>query len=386
MITADLVSYIRKQLENDVSSDLIVSKLEKVGWLREDIDEGFEKVREQKEREDRITQNTPVKKNNEDSSSIEPSLGDRYREPIDLDAEPLAKKEIPVIEKKKNIIDDKTKIEVNIGILDSKMELVKNEIKTEDKSVLVENNLTEKRTEIISEPKEPVVEPILDDKEIEAPRREDKIWLPKNIPVKEISARDDNEKDQIVVQNIELPQASKEEKADLALVKEEIRPVEIKMEETAPIVKVDEINLINREAQSLLDAQAEVMRSKITGNISEDIKELPKEEKELPKNYNLENLPKIASISTYPNDMINAVNQIEQSGGVIKKPVNKKMIKWLIGIFVVVILGGLSAWLIMTGQINLKNINIPFINKDPRALILDNSKILSSLNSYKTET
>src|ERR1035437_5652342 len=44
MITSELVSYITKQIQNNVSKDLIISKLIDVGWHREDIDEGFSSI------------------------------------------------------------------------------------------------------------------------------------------------------------------------------------------------------------------------------------------------------------------------------------------------------------------------------------------------------
>ena len=41
MITSELISYIRKQINKNTSKDLIISKLTQVGWRKEDIDEGF---------------------------------------------------------------------------------------------------------------------------------------------------------------------------------------------------------------------------------------------------------------------------------------------------------------------------------------------------------
>jgi hypothetical protein len=53
-------------------------------------------------------------------------------------------------------------------------------------------------------------------------------------------------------------------------------------------------------------------------------------------------------------------------------------------IFILIALG--VAFAFMKGYINISNINIPFIKKDPKILLLNNSFQLSSLKSYKTET
>jgi uncharacterized protein Smg (DUF494 family) len=44
MITESLIDYIKIQLENNVSKDLIISQLSEVGWHMDDIREGLEKV------------------------------------------------------------------------------------------------------------------------------------------------------------------------------------------------------------------------------------------------------------------------------------------------------------------------------------------------------
>ncbi len=391
MITADLISYIRKQQDNNIPKNLILSNLESVGWHIEDIEEGFEKVEEIKSRENRLSaQNSKEENQEEEYQSL--SIADRYREPIDLDAEPLAKTEIPTGVKKKEIEEPK-KIEepeiktdaINLDFQTSVQDFINNqssvetpkeepvffeksEMLTEDaenidslskeevglpleekpekqiiepfadfsipeqKGDVVDNNPIVENLEnskiIIEEGKEPLVEPVLSAEALEEPEEKNRIWLPKNVPVKEIEAPGEEEND-IVVQNVELPEKTLSQETASALLKEQ------------------------------------------------DL-----------KSFNLEGLPKIAPITTYPKDVLAVLSQIEKekANSPAKKTINKRLIKWAVIILAIILVGGVATWAFMTNKINLKNINIPFINKDPRSLILNNSKILASLGSYKTET
>jgi hypothetical protein len=445
MITADLISYIKKQQDNNISRDLILVKLATAGWHIEDINEGFDKVAEIRERENRLFSENDNKEaeSREEADYQSMSLADRYREPIDLDAEPLAKKEIPTGVKKKEITEPKKDDSIsfannNIGLEQgfkfqgfedkqvgeveiSKDEIVSNkeeeskieleplseteEIKSiaelvempseinnfipvsnnnvenlnsivESKNMVIEpaissnvepiqesntenipevktgplveeittpeDSLLEKETGLVLEKtqedkelenKNPIVEkqedsliePVLDANEILAPKDVSNVWLPKNIPVKEIEAPDEEEENDIVVQNPELPETTQSK-------------------------------LIEKEEEF--------------------------------KSYKLETLPKIAPMATYPKDVITALNEIEKekNNAPVKKFVNKRLLKLIAIILGVLLLAGGLTWAIATNKIDLKNINIPFINKDPRSLILNNSKILNSLSYYKTET
>jgi len=44
MITEDLIKYIKNQVSKNVSKEVIISELTRVGWRAEDIDEGMSKV------------------------------------------------------------------------------------------------------------------------------------------------------------------------------------------------------------------------------------------------------------------------------------------------------------------------------------------------------
>jgi len=87
MITSELISYIEKQIQNNVAKDIIISKLISAGWRIEDINEGF--------------------------------LGiDKYREPIEGDNIFSLQKEIPGVEffdingkKQEPKIEEKTPVE-----------------------------------------------------------------------------------------------------------------------------------------------------------------------------------------------------------------------------------------------------------------------------------
>ena len=93
------------------------------------------------------------------------------------------------------------------------------------------------------------------------------------------------------------------------------------------------------------------------------------------------NLPQSAMLSSYKNDLL-SVKNIEE---VSRKNNRGKIIKWLvISIIFLIVLG--VGMLFYSGYFSLKNLNIPFIKKDPKVLLLNNSKTLSSLSSYKTET
>jgi hypothetical protein len=445
MITADLISYIRRQQDINVSRDTIESNLKSVGWHPEDIEEGFIKTEEIREREQKFNRNTNEENNNlqDDSNYQTFSIADKYREPIDLDAEPLAKKEIPTGVKKKeiketietkeanllgkeiigtpgtpenteplevtqekneenidsetkeqpeeillpeqkelidivnpyNVIIEKSQINTNNifelettdsnqpktdndnlknidQILESNVshpEIVDTPITTFDTNLQNQNkdidreskidtdvgiNISQDVTEKSSE-KEPLVEPVLSANALEEPNEEDNVWLPRPIPVKEIEAPEENQ-DDIVIQNTEIPENTLSQE---------------KLEE--PKGEVDNIKL----------------------------------EPEKSFNFNLENLPKIVPISTYKNDILTTLDQIknEKPGLLARIKINKKMIKWMIIAVIVILIGGGLVWALTSGKIDFKNINIPFINKDPRNLILNNSKILASLDSYKTE-
>lgn len=124
----------------------------------------------------------------------------------------------------------------------------------------------------------------------------------------------------------------------------------------------------------------------IPTNISnvESLKEPIKKITEV-KDFSFNDLPKIAMLSSFESDSLNA----NKSGGETVKRKKVNLFKYFkIIIFAILVVGLVFGivWVIKSGYINIKNINIPFIKKDPKVLLLNNSKVLSELTSYKTET
>jgi len=264
MTTSLLISYINKQIQNNVSKDLIISKLISVGWHKEDIDEGFLSI-------------------------------DKYHEP------------------------------------------------------LVENNIVEAKKEI---PK--VAIPIIEIPKIEIPKIEipkietPKVWVPIRVPVKEIA---------MVVQSRELP-IEKPEPVKIA------QPEPVKIEPPLPLPLPLTLNpkYFNKKEEIIptLTPKAPAPKAPAVDSL-------------------IKNLSKIPMLSSYQSDLL-AVSKIKNE--IVKKK-SHKIIKWSIFAIIICILV-FFIWAFASGYI--KNINIPFIKKDPKVLLLNNSKVLASLKSYKTET
>ena len=303
MTTSELISYIRKQINNNISRDLIISKLIEVGWHREDIDEGFLSV-------------------------------DQYREPLEGDNLFEAKKELP------------------------KMKVFN-----------IENPVTETLK---------VENPIIEIPKVETPVVETpKVWTPMKVPIIEKSQVEVSDLDlktettKIAIQNLELSPLQGISHAygrppEGIGRRETTQKEETKSEELLPTLMpkavVDSFGSINRA--NLIKTEDDTIVSN-----------------ETPKSYLINNLPKIAMLSSYKNDLLSATKIKEE---IVKKK-GFKTIKWVI-VALVVILISLAVWVFASGYINIKNLNLPFIKKDPRVLLLNNSKVLSSLKSYKTET
>lgn len=377
MITADLISYIKKQKEKNIPKALIFSKLLKAGWIEEDIDEGFEKV--EKENSPKVL--SAQEKTEEKPKDIN-SLSDKYREPFEGD--PIAKTEIPTslkpilnTEIKKT---EKDTLAEGSGVIFPKEENIKKEETQKiipvffaeaekEKEIQPVQVFTENKKEVVVEKKEDVSLP--DVYELELPagvdqkqnKTEDKdysgVLIPKAVPVKE------------TVENIV---------AEDILAKEEQSPV---------LENPKELNL-GEDVKKTIDIKEEGLFEKGSfvapdvfvnnGITKEDIQTANEEMK---KDYSMENLPKIASVNTLSQDLQKMQEQgISTVDPVKRKETIFKVLKWIAGASVFVGLA-FAGWLIYRGDIR---INIPFIKKDPRALILENSKILSSLESYKSDT
>ncbi|MFA6515128.1 MAG: hypothetical protein WCT42_02580 [Candidatus Paceibacterota bacterium] len=288
MTTSELISYIKKQIGNNVSKDLIISKLINAGWHKGDIDEAFSII------ELEFKAEVIVPKINETVVAVVP-------EKIEV--------------KKEDHYHDSFSADINV---DEKIELsqadtIKIEIPKEEKEV-------------------------------------SKVWIPKNVPV--------IKNEEIVNQKINTP-LDKEETKDTfieVIKKEELIPALI------PKVAIDSFGSVVSKDNSIPIATKET-----TDNVI--------------KNYPVKNLSQIAMLSSYEKDM----SSVDKTKYEVVNKKNNNTVKWIIALIIVLLLSG-GVWVFAGGYISLKNFNIPFIKKDPKILLLNNSKVLSSLKSYKTET
>jgi hypothetical protein len=499
MITSELLSYIRKQIKNNISNDIIVSKLTAAGWHREDIDEGFFDVNLELKPEFYLSDGVKETTNIDEVKNNKKTL-DQYREPliddgnvdiykptitpkleekkqeipklevfnitapdVEITKTEIAREEIPIIKtpkievpilekpkleipiietpkveniiiNKENIIEpvsislpeekydieipaieipvlEKQKIDIpvmetpvgefsqqeasQINNYDIEIPAIEDEVAEEPKIEIPKIELPqilptvpilpiELYKEEISAPEnikieipeiktETIISPIL-----EIPKKDNKteesykIWTPMRVPIKDNSKTEsvildtEKESNEIVIQNQELPVVS-----------------EIKPEDVPPIKNIEvpkPVDIVNNE-----ELIPSLISKGVDGSfIPNNVVNFPKEEtppvfSETSKNYLFNNLPKAAMLSSYENDFSSANKEVPE-------PVKKKsfkIIKWLILFFTLLIIGGVT-WAFISGLINIDN--IPFIKKDPKILLLNNSKVLSSLKSYKTET
>jgi len=356
MITSELISYIRNQIKNNTSKDLIISKLINVGWHVEDINEGF--------------------------FSIESEL--KYQSTINTEN----------INEKPSINPEPVVTENNKDVVDKYHEQIEG-----DNIFTVENKIKKIETPIVEDKKTEI--PKIEIPVVESPKTEiPKVWTPMSVPIKETPTpviSQENTK----VNNIEIKSQNTQ-----------VETQNLELQGRKP-----DINMYSRELENKSQPQNEVKDSKTTssvvdlqnpdkskGFIPNLIPKMPVnsfnyENKNIPvkpENNNpvvssgtprsslMNNLPKIAMLSSYQNDLLSA-NKINEE--VVQK--NKfKLVNWLIA-FLIILALSVVAWAFISGYINLGNLkilNFSFIKKDPKILLLDNSKTLASLDSYKTET
>jgi len=267
MITSDLISYIKKQINNNKSKDLIVSKLLIAGWHQDDIQEGFLSVENQ-----------------------------------------LRQQETVVEKEKENLNLEVFNAELPVGQI----------------------------------PKIEVVE-----------KTEPKVWTPMKAPIKE----------KTIVENVDLI------------------PNLIPKVTVLPVNAVQQQKIQTQEPiKEQTEARFQVSDIKLTpAPISNPtITQTPTAETGEYKKYLIRDLPREAMISSFESDSLTA--SIEKKEVAQKN--KTKSLKWLIpSIFII---GLLAVYFFAFDYI--KNIKIPFIVKDAKTVLLNNSKSLSQLKSYKTET
>jgi hypothetical protein len=324
MTTSELISYIKKQMNNGLSKELIESKLIGAGWRKEDVVEGFQSI-EQK------------------------SKKDEYREPVIEIKQPRQEKKVD------NIVDSV--------------------IEKSDYSKEEDGNEEAKKVPVLEIKPESNSETEIEEYKVEIPEREaPKVWVPRMAPIIKEEVKKEEVKNEVI-----------EEKKEVEMgTKIAINKIEIKKEEPK---KIEDIN----KKPELEKAQNIMMGDEFIPTLvpkpKMDPLSQPKTdqliEKLEQKDFGIKDLSKIAMLSSYSKDLM-SVNKAEVKKKVVRN--NIKIIKLLIVIIPIVIVLGSLSWALASGKLNLSKINIPFIKKDPKVLILNYSSVLLSLGSYKTET
>ena len=327
MTTSELISYIEKQIKNNTPKDLIISKLVGAGWHREDIDEGFSKVVEfQLKTAIPFIEKKEVEKD---------KVFDKYQEPIiennSVDSSKIEKSTLEDINLKQAQIDN-SKLEVS-------------PLENPQKDLVIE----------------------------EIPKETPKVWTPMSVPIKE----------KVEIKSIELP------KVEIPNIESSKKELEPKLEKFPSVESINSEPLkINQKYFNEKGEVIPVLSPKDTlnsfGYVKNDNLVKPDNSvnlNEIPQNTEGSSLSKIAMLSSYKKDIL--------SSGDKKEVVVKKKSRWglkLILIILVIVIGLSITWTFVGGYVNIKDIENFFIKKDPKVILLNNSEILSSLKSYKTET
>ncbi len=175
------------------------------------------------------------------------------------------------------------------------------------------------------------------------------VWVPRAVPVKQV------EKNEVSVSNLEL---------ENPIIKQEKTNQENfeKKEEFIP-------TLIPKKPLNSFDSIS-VPKKTIQDTKNSNIDNQP------PKKSLVNNLPQGAMLSSFKSDLL----LVNQESPELVKPNKKKFLKWIIFILVLLLAAGMI-WFFANGDTNFS-----LIKKDPKVLLLSNSKTLSSLEAYKTET
>lgn len=176
-----------------------------------------------------------------------------------------------------------------------------------------------------------------------------KVWVPMGMLVKE------KEQSENSILNTELKESSKKVETinpKYFDTKEELIPTLI------PKVKPPEVILPETEIKK------------------EDVLAVNSLNTSIKKNSLAKNLPQSAMLSSYKSDLL----LVDRKEDELSHPKKRKKLKSIIFILILILTASLF-WYFANGDTNFS-----FIKKDPKVLLLDNSKNLSSLKSYKTET
>ncbi|HEY5589290.1 MAG TPA: hypothetical protein VIK86_10120 [Candidatus Paceibacterota bacterium] len=318
-----------------------------------------------------------------EESKKEPSIVEKYDIEIPNIETPVA--ESPIIEEPikvetKEVEVFNNEIPEELNKIEQPVEVpIKEEFKIEP--IKVEPNDVETKVELPkieeSKIKQTVEAPIIETSKekslkVETPSETYKIWTPmRPAIIEDLKPEVPKEENEIIVQNVELP-----------LIEE------YKLDQTTKIENTNEIQKLIKPQD--FTTQEELIPNLISktvadSSISENKTNIQKPDvqaafNETNKNFLFENLPKTAMLSSYENDFSSASKEEKE---VVKKK-SFKIVKLVIIVLAILLIVAGTTWAFMKGYINIEN--LPFIKKDPKILLLNNSKVLSSLKSYKTET
>lgn len=221
-------------------------------------------------------------------------------------------------------------------------------LKIEDDVKMVSSEAINKSIEIFNKelPKAEEIKPKIIEKEEIPPA---KVWIPRTVPVVQ------KEKTEVSVSSLEIESPTIEQ--------EKISQVNFdKKEEFIP-------TLIPKNSFNSFDSIS------VPKKIIQNTKNL-NTSNQFHKNSLINNLPKAAMLSSFKSDLLS----VNQEGPELVEPKNKKILKWIIFSIVIFIAAGMI-WFFANGDTTFS-----LIKKDPKVLLLNNSKALASLEAYKTET
>lgn len=389
MVTNELIDYIKSELSNDVSKDLIISSLIEAGWYKEDIDEGFlsvEKGDEQKEEKidpyrELPDEGDPLALKVKLETATEEETRDRLKIKINEEVQNAPEVKItPIIGRRvyndvASIASTETPIEYN----------------PVEEAPKIENIIVEP-IPVINQPKieNIVVEsaPVITEKKVEAPS----VLTPTAVKPVEPTA--------LEIYSLELSK----QKESIATPKEELP------KKDSPVVNISSVNIqVNNEIKEqpkkvetatpapLVNKTASSVNSQNQFDImpplkKDAIKEVAAPVSVKPIINTISPVVKMsdvtnrsAMISSYRQDILASTVKEEN----ISARLNRKNTPLKLGIIVVIItliVGMIFAF--VQGYIKIPGAKASFfvVKNDPKEVLLGESSALSKFKSYKTET
>lgn len=396
MITNDLVDYIKNQLKNNTSRDLIISKLAKVGWRLEDIEEALLKVISPSESIsssiESLTEINSLKINSIDekvSTDKKPEIYkvDPYRESTDLND--LEKNFTPVnLAKTKTLkVDEESKKQIKPKVMPDSVLSRPQSFEVVESSKLTESSelskdIPKEETSKIWTPS--IIKPIIEDekpvtkpvstrtietfqKELTEPNKLDEIKINK-IKLDLVRSLDSSAEEEIIPTLTPKPKpkpiavVGNKEELLFSMQNEIESNLGVELGKIKPVIKKEELVIDSKKSQ--IDQGSQIFKDSQT---------------KLPDSKS--GLSKSAMISSYSQDYMSA-SKLKHEVSERKKNI---LIKWLLVLLVICILGG-GIFVFANNYIKIPSFEIPFIKKNPKVLLLDNVEKFTFLKSYKVET